>query len=213
MVGEYTSLAFLLPVSALLGYGLGYLLDKEFETTWLYIAGLILVPVFVACLLAGGTTWRLIALTVFCVASLTDLLDGQLARSRGLVTDFGKIADPVADKALTRAALISLAALGELPWWVTGVIMFRELGVTALRLAVIRRRVIAASRGGKAKTLLQVIAICLYVLPGSLSPPGIIRGLFMAAAVVVTVVTGADYVLQAMRLGRPTGLSGPAGRS
>jgi CDP-diacylglycerol--glycerol-3-phosphate 3-phosphatidyltransferase len=80
-------------------------------------------------------------------------------------------------------------------------------------LAVIRRRVIAASRGGKAKTLLQVIAICLYVLPGSLSPPGIIRGLFMAAAVVVTVVTGADYVLQAMRLGRPTGLSGPAGRS
>ena len=133
-------------------------------------------------------------------ASLTDLLDGRLARSRGLVTDFGKIADPVADKALTGAALICLSALGELPWWVTGVIMFREIGVTVLRFWVIRRGVIAASRGGKLKTLLQVIAICLYVLPPALSPPGLVRGLFMAAAVVVTVVTGVDYVLQAVRL-------------
>ena len=163
---------------------------------------IVLVPVFVACLLAGGTAWRLAALAIFCVASLTDLLDGRLARSRGLVTDFGKIADPVADKALTGAALICLSALGELPWWVTGVIMFRELGVTVLRLAVIRRGVIAASRGGKVKTLLQVVAICLYVLPATLSPPGIVRGLFMAAAVVVTVVTGIDYVLAAMRLHR-----------
>ncbi len=163
-----------------------------------------LVPVFVACLLTGGTAWRLIALAIFCVASLTDLLDGRLARSRGLVTDFGKIADPVADKALTGAALICLSALGELPWWVTGLIMFRELGVTVLRLVVIRRTVMAASRGGKAKTLLQVIAICLYVLPDSLSPPGIIRGLVMAVAVAVTVVTGVDYVLRAMRLGHPT---------
>ena len=163
---------------------------------------IVLVPVFVACLLAGGTAWRLMALATFCVASLTDLLDGRLARSRGLVTDFGKIADPVADKALTGAALICLSALGELPWWVTGVIMFREIGVTALRLVVIRRGVIAASRGGKAKTLLQVIAICLYVLPATLSPPGIVRALVMAAAVVVTLVTGVDYVLQAMRLHR-----------
>ena len=170
-----------------------------------------LVPVFVACLLEGGTIWRLVALATFCVASLTDLLDGRLARSRGLVTDFGKIADPVADKALTGAALICLSALGELPWWVTGVIMFRELGVTALRLVVIRRGVIAASRGGKAKTLLQVIAICLYVLPGTLSPPGIVRALFMAAAVVVTVVTGVDYVLQAMRLYRSEPVAGREG--
>jgi CDP-diacylglycerol--glycerol-3-phosphate 3-phosphatidyltransferase len=170
-----------------------------------------LVPVFVACLLEGGTIWRLVALATFCVASFTDLLDGRLARSRGLVTDFGKIADPVADKALTGAALICLSALGELPWWVTGVIMFRELGVTALRLVVIRRGVIAASRGGKAKTLLQVIAICLYVLPGTLSPPGIVRALFMAAAVVVTVVTGVDYVLQAMRLYRSEPVAGREG--
>src|SRR6202012_5296565 len=163
---------------------------------------LVLVPVFIVFLLTGGTGWRLAALAIFCVASLTDFFDGQLARSRGLVTDFGKIADPVADKALTGAALICLSALGELPWWVTGVIMFREIGVTALRFWVIRRGVIAASRGGKAKTLLQIIAICLYILPATLSPPGIVRELFMAAAVVVTVVTGVDYVLQAMRLRR-----------
>ena len=163
---------------------------------------ILLIPVFVAFLLTGGTAGRLAALATFCVASLTDLLDGRLARSRGLVTDFGKIADPVADKALTGAALICLSALGELPWWVTGVIMFREIGVTALRFWVIRRGVIAASRGGKAKTLLQVIAICLYILPSTLSPPEIVRALFMAAAVVVTVVTGVEYVLQAMRLHR-----------
>jgi CDP-diacylglycerol---glycerol-3-phosphate 3-phosphatidyltransferase len=166
----------------------------------------VLVPVFVAFLFAGGTAWRLAALGTFVVASLTDLLDGRLARSRGLVTDFGKIADPVADKALTGAALIGLSALGELPWWVTGVIMFRELGVTALRFWVLRWGVIAASRGGKLKTLLQVVAICLYLLPATLSPPELVRELFMAAAVVVTVVTGADYVLQAVRLRR----SGPA---
>jgi CDP-diacylglycerol---glycerol-3-phosphate 3-phosphatidyltransferase len=161
-----------------------------------------LVPVFVACLLAGGTTWRLLALAAFCIASLTDFLDGRLARQRGLVTDFGKIADPVADKALTGAALICLSALGELPWWVTGLILFREIGVTALRFWVIRRGVIAASRGGKLKTLLQIIAICLYILPPALSPPGVVRGLVMAAAVIVTLVTGVDYVLQAMRLRR-----------
>ena len=177
----------------------------------LTIVRIVLVPVFIGFLLAGGTVWRLAALGTFCVASLTDLLDGRLARSRGLVTDFGKIADPVADKALTGAALICLSALGELPWWVTGVIMFRELAVTGLRFWVIRRGVIAASRGGKAKTLLQIIAICLYLLPASLSPPALVRELFMAAAVVATVVTGADYVLQAMRLRRsPPERSEPA---
>ena len=168
----------------------------------LTVVRIVLVPAFIGCLLAGGTAGRLAALVIFCVASATDLLDGHLARSRGLVTDFGKIADPVADKALTGAALICLSALGELPWWVTGIIMFRELSVTALRFVVIRRGVIAASRGGKAKTLLQVVAICLYLLPATLSPPAIVRELFMAAAVVVTVVTGVDYVVQAMRLSR-----------
>jgi len=160
---------------------------------------LVLVPVFVACLLAGGTGWRVAAFVVFAVASVTDLLDGRLARSRGLITDFGKIADPIADKALTGAALVTLSALGELAWWVTAVILAREISVTLLRFWVIRRGVIAASRGGKLKTLLQVVAIALYVLPG---PPAVVREVVMAAAVAVTVVTGIDYAIRAVRLRR-----------
>jgi CDP-diacylglycerol---glycerol-3-phosphate 3-phosphatidyltransferase len=168
----------------------------------LTVVRIFLVPVFVACLFAGGTGWRLAALVAFVVASVTDLLDGRLARSRGLVTDFGKIADPIADKALTGAALISLSVLGEVPGWVTALILFREVGVTVLRFVVIRRGVIAASQGGKLKTLLQIAAICLYVLPASLSPPALVKEVVLAAAVVVTLVTGADYVARAVRLYR-----------
>jgi CDP-diacylglycerol---glycerol-3-phosphate 3-phosphatidyltransferase len=159
-----------------------------------------LVPVFVACLAAGGTGWRLAALAAFGGASLTDLLDGQLARKRGLVNDFGKIADPIADKALTGAALITLSVIGELPVWVTVLIMVREVGITVLRFAVIRRGVIAASQGGKLKTLLQIIAICLYVLPPSFGIPVLIREVVMGAALVVTLVTGVDYVIRAVRM-------------
>ena len=165
----------------------------------LTVLRLALVPVFVACLLAGGTGWRVAAFVVFAVASVTDLLDGRLARSRGLITDFGKIADPIADKALTGAALVTLSALGELAWWVTVAILAREISVTLLRFWVIRRGVIAASRGGKLKTLLQVLAIALYVLPG---PPALLREVVMAAAVAVTVVTGIDYGVRAVRLHR-----------
>jgi CDP-diacylglycerol---glycerol-3-phosphate 3-phosphatidyltransferase len=165
----------------------------------LTVLRLVLVPVFVACLLAGGTGWRVAAFVVFGVASVTDLLDGRLARSRGLITDFGKIADPIADKALTGAALVTLSALGELAWWVTVVILVREISVTLLRFWVIRRGVIAASRGGKLKTLLQVVAIALYVLPG---PPAVVREVVMGAAVAVTVVTGIDYAVRAVRLRR-----------
>ena len=165
----------------------------------LTVIRLVLVPVVVACLLAGGTGWRVAAFVVFAVASVTDLLDGRLARSRGLITDFGKIADPIADKALTGAALVTLSALGELAWWVTVVILAREISVTLLRFWVIRRGVIAASRGGKLKTLLQVVAIALYVLPG---PPAAVREVVMAAAVAVTVVTGIDYGVRAVRLHR-----------
>jgi CDP-diacylglycerol---glycerol-3-phosphate 3-phosphatidyltransferase len=168
----------------------------------LTVVRILLVPVFVVFLSAGGTGWRLAALVVFCVASLTDLVDGQLARSRGLVTDFGKIADPIADKALTGAALITLSALGELPGWVTGLILFREVGITVMRFIVIRRGVIAASQGGKLKTLLQIAAICLYVLPPELGLPNAVKIVVMGAALVVTLVTGADYVVRAVRLRR-----------
>ncbi len=160
---------------------------------------LALVPVFVSFLVTGGTQWRIAAFGVFAVASVTDLLDGELARRSGMITDFGKIADPIADKALIGSALITLSALGEVAWWVTVVIMVREVGVTALRFWVIRHGVIPASRGGKVKTVLQMIAIGLYILPVDI---GWARPAIMAAAVAVTLVTGADYVLRAIRLRR-----------
>ena len=162
----------------------------------LTVLRLVMVPFFVVFLADGGTRWRIAAFVLFAAASVTDLLDGKLARQRGLVTDFGKIADPVADKALTGSAFITLSVLGELSWWITAVILVRELGITVLRMIVIRRNVIAASRGGKLKTLLQVIAISLYVLPG---PFGVARPVIMGVATAVTLVTGADYVLRARR--------------
>jgi CDP-diacylglycerol--glycerol-3-phosphate 3-phosphatidyltransferase len=168
----------------------------------LTVVRIFLVPVFVVCLVHGGTAWRIAALVAFCGASATDFLDGQLARKRGLVTDFGKIADPIADKALTGAALITLSALGELPGWVTALILVREIGITALRFAVIRRGVIAASQGGKLKTMLQIIAICLYILPPSLGVPALAKEVVMGAALVVTLVTGVDYTIRAMRMER-----------
>jgi CDP-diacylglycerol--glycerol-3-phosphate 3-phosphatidyltransferase len=126
-------------------------------------------------------------------------VDGQIARSRGLVTNFGKIADPIADKVLIGSALISLSILGDLAWWITIVIMVRELGITALRFWVLKRGVIAASWGGKAKTLAQTIAIGLYLLPipASFHLLGMI---VMGIAIVLTVATGVDYVVRALRL-------------
>src|SRR5215471_5019756 len=168
----------------------------------LTVLRLALVPVFVLFLAADGTWTRIAAFGVFGVASVTDLLDGQLARRSGMITDFGKIADPIADKALTGSALITLSALGDLPWWVTAVIGVREVGVTVLRFWVIRHGVIAASRGGKIKTVLQIFAIELYILPIHAS---LLRPAAMAAAVAVTVVTGADYVVRALRLRRAAG--------
>ena len=166
---------------------------------FLTLLRLALVPVFVVLLVNGGTASRVAAFVVFGVASITDLLDGELARRGGKITDFGKIADPIADKALTGSALITLSVLGALTWWVTGVIMVREVGVTLLRFWVIRHGVIPASRGGKIKTVLQMVAIGLYILPVDLGPAA---AAVMVAAVVVTLVTGADYVLRAVQLRR-----------
>jgi CDP-diacylglycerol---glycerol-3-phosphate 3-phosphatidyltransferase len=170
----------------------------------LTVLRLVLVPVFLVALFwASGhlTEWRVAACVVFAVASITDRLDGELARKRNLVTEFGKLADPIADKALVGAALIGLSLLGDLPWWVTVVILVREVGVTLLRFWVIRHGVLAASRGGKVKTLLQAVAIGLFVLPewGWLRD---VAWVVMIAAVIVAVVTGLDYVGRAIRLRR-----------
>jgi CDP-diacylglycerol---glycerol-3-phosphate 3-phosphatidyltransferase len=168
----------------------------------LTVTRLVLVPVFLLTLFAGGghsTGWRMIAFLVFVVGSITDYIDGHLARKFGLVTDFGKIVDPIADKALTGGALVGLSALGELPWWVTLTIAGREILVTLLRFWVIRYGVIAASYGGKVKTFAQIIAIGLYLLPlPAVFDPVLWAG--MGIAVVLTVVTGVDYVVKALRL-------------
>lgn len=178
---------------------------------FLTVLRVLLVPVFFVALLQQdglSETWRWAAAVVFAVAVVTDKLDGDLARKHGLVTDFGKIADPIADKALMGAALVGLSLLDLLPWWVTVVILARELGITALRFLVIRYGVIPASRGGKAKTFVQSLAIWLYILPvgGVL---GSARWWLMGLAVALTVVTGADYVQRAVRLVR----NAPAARA
>ncbi|MGV0792594.1 CDP-diacylglycerol--glycerol-3-phosphate 3-phosphatidyltransferase [Mycolicibacterium sp. XJ1819] len=163
-----------------------------------------LVPVFLVLLFVGDgheTFWRIAAFIVFAIAVITDRFDGALARSYGMVTEFGTLADPIADKALIGAALVGLSLLGDLPWWVTVVIMVREIGITVLRFAVLRRGVIPASRGGKLKTLLQAVAIGLFVLPlHALPGPWLISAwVIMWAALVLTVITGVDYVVSAIR--------------
>ena len=163
---------------------------------------LLLVPVFAFALFVQdghNDGWRVTAWVVFALASITDPVDGYLARSRGLVTEVGKVADPIADKTLTGTALVGLSILGDLPWWVTVVVLVREIGITLLRFWVIRHGVIPASRGGKLKTFLQSFAIGLYILPltGWLATS---RAWFMALAVVVTIVTGVDYVIRALTL-------------
>ena len=169
---------------------------------------LVLVPVFLVTLFVDhgrSVDWRLAAFGVFAVAALTDRLDGELARRRGLVTAFGTVADPIADKALTGAALVGLSLLGLVPWWATLLMMGREIAITVLRFAVLRHGIIPASRGGKAKTLVQSVAIGLYLLPlsellGASTVVAGLRGTLLVLAVVLTVGTGVDYVLQAARL-------------
>jgi CDP-diacylglycerol--glycerol-3-phosphate 3-phosphatidyltransferase len=170
----------------------------------LTLVRLLLVPVFAWALLqedGTDTRWRLTAFVIFVVASITDRLDGDLARRRGLVTEVGKMADPIADKALTGTALVGLSALDLLPWWVTVVILARELGITLLRFWVIRHGVIPASRGGKYKTFLQSVAIGLYLLPLQ-DALATTAAWVMGAALVLTVVTGVDYVARALALRR-----------
>lgn len=170
---------------------------------------IVLVPFFVWFLIADApglhsesSGWRWAAVAAFAVAIYTDKLDGDIARSRGLVTDFGKIADPIADKLLTGSALVMLSLLGELPWWITLVILVREWGITALRFLVIRYGVIPASRGGKLKTVVQTVAIFLYLLPLAAIAPWLTWAAFavMLAAVLITVWTGVEYVVQAFKV-------------
>lgn len=166
---------------------------------------IIMVPFFVWALIADDKEqglWRWVALALFVVAMYTDKLDGDLARSRGLITNFGKIADPIADKLLTGSALVVFSILAELPWWVTIVILAREWGITLLRLAVIRYGVIAANMGGKVKTVMQAVVIGLYLLPytHTIGWLGTVAWILMLLTLAVTVVTGLEYVWKAIKL-------------
>ncbi|MGO4586445.1 CDP-diacylglycerol--glycerol-3-phosphate 3-phosphatidyltransferase [Arthrobacter sp. 2RAF6] len=166
---------------------------------------IVLVPFFVWFLLEDNSQhgiWRWAAVVAFAVAIYTDKLDGDIARSRNLVTNFGKIADPIADKLLIGSALVLLSALGELPWWITILILVREWGITALRFFVIRYGVMPASRGGKLKTAVQTVAIFLYILPLNSFAPWLVSVAFwvMIVALVITVWTGVEYVIEAAKL-------------
>ncbi|MCS5479185.1 CDP-diacylglycerol--glycerol-3-phosphate 3-phosphatidyltransferase [Corynebacterium sp. YIM 101645] len=157
---------------------------------------IVVIPLFVWLVLADHMWW---AFGVFVALMITDKLDGDIARARNLVTDFGKIADPIADKALMTAALVSLNIIGVLPVWVTVVILVREFGITVWRMVMLRRGlVVPASKGGKVKTTLQAVAVGLYLmpLPAWMDLPS---WLVMLAAVVVTVWTGVQYLIDSRR--------------
>lgn len=168
---------------------------------------IVMVPFFVWAFIADGGQYgplRWLAVGLFVVAIYTDKLDGDIARARGLITSFGKIADPIADKLLIGSALIMLSAVGELWWWVTIVMLVREIGITLLRFVVIRYGVMAASKGGKLKTVLQTVAIFFYLLPVTPAHDwlSIIALVVMLVALAVTVVTGVDYLVKAGQLVR-----------
>ena len=175
---------------------------------------ILMVPFFGWALLVDGgdsVVWRCVAWSLFVVAMITDKVDGDIARSRNLVTNFGKIADPIADKALTGMAFVGLSVLGELWWWVTILVLLREWGITLLRIWVIRHGVMAAGRGGKLKTVLQTVALGIFILPIRLLQDDwgvagdvlwVVAVLLMVSAVTVTLVTGADYVVKALAVRR-----------
>jgi CDP-diacylglycerol--glycerol-3-phosphate 3-phosphatidyltransferase len=167
---------------------------------------IVLVPLFAWMLLShpDDPWWRVGTAALFTLAILTDTLDGYLARKHNIVTKFGKLADPIADKALTGMALIGLSIIGELPWWVTIVILVREWGITVMRFAMLRYGVMAAGRGGKIKTVIQAVAIILYLLPLSTIAPWthVVAVIVMGAALLITVLSGLDYVREAVRTRR-----------
>ena len=193
--------------------------DQKAPSNWnlpnaLTTLRIVMVPFFAFALPADdgqSLVWRTVAWALFVAAMITDKIDGDIARSRNLITNFGKIADPIADKALTGMAFVGLSIIGELWWWVTVLVLVREWGITALRFWVIRHGVMAAGVGDKLKTVLQTVALAALILPLRLLEDGWgdvgmvlwwVAVAVMAAAVTVTLVTGADYVVKALAVRR-----------
>jgi CDP-diacylglycerol--glycerol-3-phosphate 3-phosphatidyltransferase len=172
---------------------------------------IVMVPFFGWALLVDGgesVLWRTVAFGIFAAAMVTDKIDGDLARKHNLVTNFGKIADPIADKALTGMAFIGLSVIGEIWWWVTILVLVREWSVTLMRLSVAKHVVIAANQSGKLKTMLQALALGLLVLPlRDVEPPLETLGLavwwvaivLLAAAVVMTMYSGYEFFRDAFK--------------
>ncbi|GAA2186993.1 CDP-diacylglycerol--glycerol-3-phosphate 3-phosphatidyltransferase [Leucobacter alluvii] len=174
-------------------------------------ARIIATPFFLWMLLADGGAdgpWRWASAVFFVLAIATDAWDGHIARSRGLITDLGKLLDPIADKFLTGAALVGLSILAELPWWVTILILVREIGITVHRLLVAHDVVLAAAWAGKLKTVAQSVAITLALLPlaavvGPAAPVVVwVNIITMAVAFVLTMYSGIDYVVGYLRARR-----------
>ncbi len=169
---------------------------------------ILLAPVFIVLLLEDGGRdgyLRYIAAILFIFAIVTDSVDGLLARQRNLVTDLGKLIDPIADKVLTGGALVGLSILGEIPWWITTVILVREIGITVYRFIALRDRVIAASWLGKVKTVAQAVAISFALFPFWQFLGGWINwvnAVLIVIALVLTVFSGVEYLRQAYKLGR-----------
>ena len=166
---------------------------------WLTAFRIALIPTGVWSIFhSPSATWQSIAWAIFFLLGMTDILDGYWARKSGRTTPLGAFLDPVADKALIGSAMISLAILDRFPWWIVFLILFREIGITIFRLAVIRDGVIPASKGGKVKTLTQNFGVGFYILPlPELLHP--LRDSLMAVAVILTIWTGVDYIVKWMR--------------
>jgi CDP-diacylglycerol--glycerol-3-phosphate 3-phosphatidyltransferase len=167
----------------------------------LTILRVVLLPLCAYALFKNGgddTTWRVIAWTLFFIVGLSDILDGKLARDRNQITEFGKLLDPIADKAMLATAAIGASILGLLSWWVTAILLFREIAVTVLRFAVIKDGVIPASKGAKLKTFFQSFGVGFYILPLPtwLHIP---RDIFMAIAIYLTISTGMAYFKQVLK--------------
>ncbi|MDO5048935.1 MAG: CDP-diacylglycerol--glycerol-3-phosphate 3-phosphatidyltransferase [Actinomycetaceae bacterium] len=173
---------------------------------------LVLVPVFIVLLLNGATAALWAAFFVFIVAALTDLFDGKIARARNLITDWGKIWDPIADKALTLGAFLTLSVIGILPWWFTVIVAIRELGITWMRSYLLKRGiVVAANSGGKLKTVSQMTLILFLVFPWDAvltmenaifesTPLAVVRWILIGIAFILTVWSGLQYVIAAVKM-------------
>ena len=172
----------------------------------LTVLRIVMVPVFLVVLFNNPDDfgWRLVATAVFVVAILTDLADGYIARRHNLVTDFGKLWDPVADKALTGAAFIALGILDELSWIIIVLILVREWGITWLRAAIAKHGIMAANKGGKLKTVTQSVALGLYLLGRDNLPEwlSVVALVIMIIALALTLLTGITYIFSALKIRR-----------